>query len=80
MKKELSSVPEDDVINISQPDNKKKPANNMQQLLSGLKANDEEGYNKMIGHTGETDEDEDVTDFVGRRNSSNQFNVMGLNL
>ena len=34
----------------------------------------------MIGHTGETDEDEDVTDFVGRRNSSNQFNVMGLNL
>ena len=43
----------------------------MQQLLSGLKANDEEGYNKMLGHTGESDEDEDVTDFVGRRNSSN---------
>ena len=80
VKKDLVAVPEDDVINIPPQETKKKPANNMQSLLSGLKADDEDGYNKMIGHTGQTDEDEDVTDFVGRRNSSNQFNVMGLNL
>lgn len=66
MKTELVAVPEDEPIK----NEKKAGGNNMKDLLSGLKA-DDNAYNKFIGHTGESDEDEDVTDFVERRNSSN---------
>jgi hypothetical protein len=55
----------------------------MKSLLSGLKANDNEAYNKMLGHTakdGESSEDEDASEFVRKRTSSNQFNAMGMNL
>jgi hypothetical protein len=75
VKSELIAVPEDGPMKVE----KKAGGNNMKDLLSGLMA-DDTAYNKFTGHTGESDEDEDVTDFVERRNSSNQFNVMGMNL
>lgn len=53
----------------------------MASLLSGLKAEDNDAYNKFLGHTGLTDddEDEDVSNFVERRMSLNQFNETGMN-
>ena len=42
----------------------------MANLLSGLKAEDSVAYNKLVGDTGES-EDEDVTSFVERRLSMN---------
>ena len=53
--------------------------NTMASLLKGLKADDSEAYNKMIGQDDEVSEDEDVKGFVDRRMSMNQFNMAGMN-
>ena len=50
----------------------------MANLLSCLKADEE--YNKYIGQQeSDDDEDEDISEMMGRRMSMNQFNETGLN-
>lgn len=43
----------------------------MVNLLSGLKADNAAEYNKVFGHYTDEEEDEDVSEFVGRRLSMN---------
>lgn len=50
----------------------------MANLLSALKADDSENYNKFTGG-GDTDEDEDASKIVDRRISMNKFNEVGMN-
>jgi len=59
---------------------KKPTRNKMANLLSCLKAEDGQQYNKYIG-AGDTeeDEDEDVSKIVDRRMSLNQYNEVGMN-
>ena len=50
----------------------------MANLLQGLKAEDSKAYDKLVGDTGESDEDEDVSRFVERRLSMNQLHGMNF--
>ena len=48
----------------------------MANLLSGLKADDSEQYNKYMGHDSDSEEDEEARDFVERRMSMNKYNEL----
>lgn len=48
----------------------------MANLLSCLKADE---VDKFVGHESDAEEDEDVSTIVGRRQSMNQFNQLGMN-
>lgn len=49
----------------------------MAGLLSGLIPEDRAAF---IGHSSDQEEDDDVSEAVGRRQSMNQYNQLGLNL
>ena len=50
----------------------------MANLLSALKADDGDEYNKFVGAEN-SDEDEDASKIVDRRISMNKFNEVGMN-
>ena len=51
----------------------------MANLLQNLKADGPETYKKYVGHDSESEEDEDITTIVQRRQSMNMVNEVGMN-